>query len=49
MFLKKVIQFGLFANIFLPTPAFAFKYFNGSGDEPPAGEEYYTLSNGNLC
>jgi hypothetical protein len=47
MFLRKAIPFGLFANIFLTTPALAFGYFNGTGDEPPKGEDYYTLSNGN--
>jgi hypothetical protein len=48
MFLKAVVQVSLLANILLTAPAVAFRYFNGSGGEPPMGEDYYTLSNGNF-
>jgi len=44
MFLKS----SLLASFFLASRALAFGWSNSSGEEPPMGEEYYTLSNGNL-
>jgi hypothetical protein len=48
MFLKIIVQSSLLASILLTSPALAFGWLNSSGEEPPMGEDYYTLSNGNL-
>jgi hypothetical protein len=47
MFFNTAVPVGLLAHLLLVTPALAFQYMNTSGEGPPKGEDYYTLSNGN--